>query len=101
MVKKYRNEKKTSQTKKKLENNKIKTQTRISSSTIKLKTKCDKKIIKLKKDIDLDNYNSFVGPSISELINTLDKPLNNKSKLLYNSSLKIKFPSKINKRKFF
>ena len=100
MVKKYKSEKRTSQTEKKLEHNQFKIHTRNSSTKTKLRSRYTKKDIIMKKDIDIDNYNSFIGPSIAELINALDQPLKNNSIPFYNSSFKLKFPSKIHKRKF-
>lgn len=74
MVKKYKNEKRTSQTDKKLKHNQINIHTINSSTKTKLKNRHTKKVIIKKKDIDIDNYNSFIGPSISELINALYQP---------------------------
>ena len=91
MVKKYKNEKRTSQTDKKLKHNQINIHTINTSTKTKLKNRHTKKVI-IMKNIDIDNYNSFIGPSISELINALYQPFKNNSIPFYNSSFKLKFP---------
>ena len=100
MVKKYKIEKRTSQTEQKLEHNQIKIYTRNSSIKTKLRSWHSKKVIIIKKDLDIDNYNSFIGPSLGHLINALGQPLKNNSIPFYNYICKLQFPSKIHERKF-